>query len=140
MATLGQAGALGRYQSVGTYSAVSAADKLRLVHLLMQGARDRIAKAKAHLIRGEVSGKGEEISRAISLLDGLRASLDEEEGGEIARNLDGLYDYMMRRLLTANLDDDISVLDEVAALMSELHDGWQGVLDQADRLMEAEAR
>jgi flagellar protein FliS len=133
------AGALGRYQSVGTYSAVSAADKLRLIHLMMQGARDRIAKAKSHLRRGEISSKGEQISRAIALIDGLRASLDADEGGEIARNLDGLYEYMMRRLLGANLDDDIDALDEVATLMGELQDGWQGVLNQTDELM-AQAR
>ena len=139
MSISGQTGALGRYQSVGTYSAVSAADKLRLVHLMMQGARDRIAKAKAHLHRGEISAKGEQISRAIALVDGLRASLDASEGGDIARNLGGLYEYMMRRLLSANLDDDMAALDEVASLMSEIHDGWKGVVDQSDRILEANA-
>lgn len=135
MSLSNRANALGRYQSVGTYSAVSAADKLRLVHLMMQGARDRIAKAKSHLHRGEVSRKGEEISRAIALIDGLRASLDRDEGGQIAQNLERLYEYMMHRLLGANLDDDVAALDEVAGLMSELHDGWRGVLTQTDELM-----
>ena len=138
MSISNQAGALGRYQSVGTYSAVSAADKLSLVKLMMQGARDRIAKAKAHLRRGEISGKGEEISRAIALIDGLRASLDRDDGGDIARNLDSLYEYMMRRLLGANLNDDVDALDEVASLMGELQDGWQGVLKQADEVMQTQ--
>lgn len=130
-----QASALGRYQSVGTYSAVSAADKLRLVHLMMQGARDRIAKARAHLRRGEISAKGEQISRAIALVDGLRASLDVSEGGSIGRNLEDLYVYMIRRLLSANLNDDERALDEVASLMTQIHDGWQGVVDQSNGLL-----
>ena len=105
MSVLNQASALGQYQSVGTYSAVSAADKLHLVNLMMQGTRDRIAQARAHLRRGEISAKGEQISRAIALVDGLRASLDEGDGGQIARNLANLYAYMIRRLLSANLND-----------------------------------
>ena len=97
---------IGQYQSVGNYAAVSAADKLKLVQLMMQGAQDRIARAKGHLLRGEISGKGEQIGRAIQLIDGLRASLDRAEGADIAANLDRLYDYMMRRLLQSNLQDD----------------------------------
>lgn len=135
MSVSNQARALGQYQSVGTYSAVSAADKLRLVQLMMQGSRDRIAQAKSHLRRGEISAKGEQISRAIALIDGLRASLDEGEGGQIAQNLENLYVYMIRRLLTANLNDDETALDEVANLMTELQDAWKGVLDQSHEVM-----
>ncbi|MGD2168272.1 MAG: flagellar export chaperone FliS [Gammaproteobacteria bacterium] len=135
MSVPNQASALGRYQSVGTYSAVSAADKLRLVNLMMQGARDRIARARSHLQRREISAKGEQISRAIALVDGLRASLDVSEGGQIARNLEDLYTYMIRRLLSANLNDDEAALDEVANLMAEIQDGWQGVLNQSSGLL-----
>jgi flagellar protein FliS len=101
----------------------------------MQGSRDRIAQAKSHLRRGEISAKGEQISRAIALIDGLRASLDEGEGGQIAQNLENLYVYMIRRLLTANLNDDEAALDEVANLMTELQDAWKGVLDQSHEVM-----
>ena len=135
MSVLNQASALGQYQSVGTYSAVSAADKLHLVNLMMQGTRDRIAQARAHLRRGEISAKGEQISRAIALVDGLRASLDEGGGGQIARNLGNLYAYMIRRLLSANLNDDEAALDEVANLMAEIQDAWKGVLDQSNRIL-----
>ena len=135
MSTSNQASALGQYQSVGTYSAVSAADKLRLVHLMMQGARDRIGQARAHLRRGEISAKGEQTSRAIALVDGLRASLDEGEGGQIARNREKRDRYMIRRLLSANLNDDEGALDEVANLMAELQDAWKGVLDQSQQVM-----
>lgn len=135
MSVLNQASALGQYQSVGTYSAVSAADKLKLVNLMMQGTRDRIAQARSHLRRGEISAKGEQISRAIALVDGLRASLDEGEGGQIARNLENLYTYMIRRLLTANLNDDEAAMDEVANLMAEIQDAWKSVLDQSSKIM-----
>jgi len=135
MSVPNQAGALGQYKSVGNYSAVSAADKLRLVNLMMQGARDRIAQARSHLRRGEISSKGEQISRAISLVDGLRAALDESEGGQIARNLDNLYTYMITRLLNANLNDDEASLDEVANLLAEIQDAWRGVVEQSNRLL-----
>lgn len=131
--------ALGQYQSIGAYSSVSAADKLRLVQLMMQGAQDRIATAKGHIARGEISGKGEQIGRAIQLIDGLRTSLDAAEGGEIAANLGGLYEYMMRRLLLANVNDDIEVLDEVFGLMNEVKDAWNEVLHQSETILASQA-
>jgi flagellar protein FliS len=126
---------IGQYQSVGNYAAVSAADKLRLVQLMMQGAQDRIARAKGHLMRGEISGKGEQIGRAIQLIDGLRASLDRTEGADIAANLDRLYDYMMRRLLQANLQDDAAGLDEVSSLLGEVKGAWEDVVRQSQDVL-----
>ena len=133
-----QGHAVGQYQSIGNYSAVSAADKLRLVQLMMQGVQDRVAKARGHIARGEISSKGEQIGRAIQLIDGLLASLDDAEGGDIARNLAGLYEYMMRRLLVANANDDSDVLDEVSGLMKEVKEAWDEVLHQSESIIAAQ--
>ncbi|MGE3774228.1 MAG: flagellar export chaperone FliS [Gammaproteobacteria bacterium] len=48
-------------------------------------------------------------------------------GGEVAENLDGLYDYMLRRLVEANLANDLAMLDEVVKLLNEIRDGWNGI-------------
>lgn len=126
---------VGRYQSVDRFSAVAGADKLRLVQLMMQGAKERIARAKGHVQRGEVSQKGEQIGRAIQLIDGLRASLDRDAGTEIAGNLERLYDYMIRKLLEANLNDDIELLDEVGSLLNEVKAGWDDLMRQAQAII-----
>ncbi|MGD8339323.1 MAG: flagellar export chaperone FliS [Gammaproteobacteria bacterium] len=133
------AAALGQYRNVTAYTAGSASDRLQLVELLMQGALDGIASAKGHIARGDVSSKGEQISRAIALLDGLRVSLDHSQGKEVSANLERLYEYMMRRLLQANVDDSTEILDEVSGLLKEIRSGWKGVMEQSRELLEAGA-
>ena len=59
-----------------------------------------------------------------SIIDGLKVSLDMEKGGEIATNLESLYDYMQRQLLMANLENKTQNLDEVLSLLNEIRTGW----------------
>ena len=97
--------------------------------MLMEGALSRIAKAGANIKRREIALKGENISWAISIIEGLRSSLDHSHGGEIAGNLERLYDYMIRRLLEANLHSDLDKLGEAHRLMREIKAGWDGIGD-----------
>ena len=71
--------------------------------------------------------KGELIGKAIGIIGGLRAGLNLEEGGELAVNLDNLYDYMSRRLLEANLKNSVEPLDEVADLLRNVKSGWDAI-------------
>jgi flagellar protein FliS len=115
--------ALVQYRAVNAYGAASG-DRLQLILRLMTGAIDRIVTASGHMRRRELAAKGEAIGRAIGIIDGLRTSLDKERGGNIATNLESLYDYMTRRLLEANLRNDERGLDEVAELLGEIRSAW----------------
>jgi flagellar protein FliS len=100
--------------------------------MLIDGALDRIATAKGCLQRGQVAAKGQQISTAISIVGGLRASLDMDAGQEIARNLHELYTYMERRLFEANLKNDPQILDEVSGLIRQIKDAWDAIADQVE--------
>jgi len=117
-------GAAHVYAQVGSEAAVTDAEPHHLIELLLDGALSRIAAAKGHMQRGEVAPKGECIGKAITIVDGLRAALDHNKGGEIARNLGDLYNYMEYRLLEANLCNDPAKLDEVVGLLGEIRDAW----------------
>jgi flagellar protein FliS len=120
--------ALKAYSQVGVESGVAAADPHKLILMLFEGASVAIANAKRHMQAKEVKQKCEAISKASLIIDGgLKASLDLNVGGELARNLADLYDYMEQRLIIANLKNDISILDEVAKLLSELHQAWEAI-------------
>lgn len=116
--------ALREYRAVSAEAPAAEASPHQVVALLMQGALDRMSSAKGCMARGEVSEKGAALSQAITLLDGLRAGLDAERGGEIARNLDALYGYLQRRLVEANLHDDRKGIDEAASLLAEIRAAW----------------
>lgn len=119
--------AVQQYNKISVSSGVESASPHRLIQMLMLGALEKINTAKGHMARGEVSSKGGNISWAISIIDGLRASLDLNTGGEIAQNLDDLYDYMTRRLARANIENDADILDEVASLLRSIKLSWDDV-------------
>jgi flagellar protein FliS len=120
-------GAVKQYSQVGVASAVEAASSHRLINMLMDGALEKMAMARGFMARKDIAHKGSHISWAISIIDGLRASLDKDTGGEIATNLDDLYDYMGRRLLRANAENNPDILDEVIALMRSIKSAWETI-------------
>ena len=111
------------YQTIGSTSSIESASRERLVQMLLDGALERIAVARGHMQRNEVARKGEQIGRAISIVEGLRASLNPE-AGEISANLEDLYTYIASRLLAANAANDESLLDEAASLLREIKSAW----------------
>ena len=114
----------GAYQQVRSHGGVESADPHGLITLLMDGALERMVKARAHMQRGETAAKGEAISRCIEILGGLRDSLDPKADPAMVGRLDALYDYMSRRLLQANIRDDTTLIDEVSQLLQQVRDSW----------------
>lgn len=125
--------AMKQYQQVSIQSGIMDASPHRLVQMLMEGFLERIAFAKGNIDRNEIAKKGENISRAITIVNGLQSSLNKEAGGEIAENLSNLYDYMSLRLVLANSNNDISMLDEVSRLMLEIKSGWDNMPEEYKR-------
>lgn len=115
------------YTQVNKYSGVTDASPHRLVEMLLEGALEKLAKAKYFLKRGELVTKGETIGQAIAIIGGLQSGLNIDAGGELAENLDRLYDYMARRLLQANMENDENIIDEVSSLLKEIKTGWDAI-------------
>jgi len=116
-----------QYKQVGVQSGLAEATPYRLVQMLMDGALERVNKAKGTMQSHDFIEKGRYITSAMSIIDGLRGSLDFEVGGEIAVNLDNLYEYMNRRLMESNTSNNPDLLDEVSQLMSTIKEGWDGI-------------
>lgn len=116
------------YAKVGVETGVVAATPHQLIVMLFEGAMVSIANALQQMKAGNMSDKGQSISKAIAIIDnGLRASLDKKVGGKIAESLDSLYDYMSNRLLIANLQNKPEILEEVYRLLKELKEAWDGI-------------
>ena len=119
------------YQRVNTQTSITDADPHRLIQLLYNGALERINMAKARMQAKDFEGKGKLISKAIEIIGGLRGFLDFEKGGDLAVQLEGLYDYMERTLFEANRHNDVQKLEEVANLLRSIKDGWDGIREEA---------
>ena len=119
--------AMQQYQQVGVHSGIMDASPHKLVQMLMEGVLEKLALAKGNINRQEFAEKGANITKAMNIIGGLRASLDMDVGGEIAQNLDDLYDYMIRRLMLANSRKDNAILNEVNNLMVDIKISWETI-------------
>lgn len=116
------------YARVGLETGVIAASPHKLILMLFEGARIALSSALMHMRNGEITAKGEAISKAIAIISsGLQASLDVKAGGELAQQLHALYDYMSRRLLQANLHNKPEYIEEVVRLLGELNEAWEAI-------------
>jgi flagellar secretion chaperone FliS len=121
------------YSRVGVETGVQGASPHKLVTMLFDGYFESLMRAKAAMAAGQIDVKGQEIGRAVRIVEeGLKASLDLRAGGSLAADLSELYAYVTRRLTHANLKNDAAALDECHALVKPLHDAWQAIAPQVE--------
>ncbi len=100
------------------------ADPLKLVLMLYRGAIDAVVAARRHVVEKNIRERSDAITRAMEIINQLMFSLDHAAGGDISRNLGGLYAYMQSRLIEANSQQTEPPLAEVEKLLSTLLEGW----------------
>lgn len=122
--------AVQNYSNVKVHSSVETASPHRLIQMLLEGALERIAQAKGAMVQNQIARKGELIGKAVAIVGGLQGSLNDKEGGALAANLDGLYDYIIRRLTQANYENNTEYLDECGRLLGEIKTAWDAIGNQ----------
>ncbi|MFT5721908.1 MAG: flagellar protein FliS [Motiliproteus sp.] len=119
--------ALKQYNSIDIRTSIDSASPHKLIIMLFDGALTAITRAKGLIGQKDMAGKGQQIQKASEIMIGLKSSLDLEQGGEVAANLDALYDYILGRLMVANRQVDVEPLNEVSALLTEIKGGWSAI-------------
>jgi flagellar protein FliS len=116
------------YQQISIESDVRGADPHRLIVLLFDGAESAMQQALVLLAANDYKGKSDALMKAIDIiLSGLSASLDTEQGGDLAQNLKALYEYMVSRLVYANVHKDAAAIREVQGLLGEIASAWREI-------------
>ncbi len=118
----------GLYQQVGVETRLSGAGPHQLVAMLFDGFMEALAQGRGAMRAGQTELKGQALGRAVRIVEeGLRAGLDLNAGGTLARDLDELYTYLCMRLTMANLRNDEAGLDECQRLVQPLQQAWAAI-------------
>jgi len=114
---------------IGAYkeATISTQSRGRLIVMLYDGAIKFLKLAIRELEAGNYAAKGQYINRAQDIINELNAVLDMEAGGEISKNLRGLYLFMNRHLGQANAKRDPKMIQDVITLLDELNQGWKTI-------------
>ncbi|GGO69343.1 flagellar export chaperone FliS [Bowmanella pacifica] len=119
------------YRSTAVEGRAAGADIHKLVLMLFDGFLEELERVAGHIQAKRFDKKAQGIERLLRILGGLDASLDHDNGGEIAKNMKSLYGHCGQALLQASLKNDVQQLDSVKAVMTDLQQGWLGLGSQA---------
>jgi flagellar protein FliS len=120
------------YKRVHIETSVSGAAPHQLVCLLFDALLSNITRARGCLQRKDIAGKGHAIGLAVRILEeGLKAGLDARGGTEIVETLRTLYDCVIARLTTANMNNDDAMLGECSRLIEPVHAAWLSIAGTA---------
>lgn len=114
---------------------IMTASPAMLVFMLYDKAIASLKEAIAAIDEGRIEARWRANARALEIVAHLQGTLDLDKGGEIARNLDRLYGYMMMRLPKVDLRNDAQVAREVIGLLEPLRDSWRELANQGDKPM-----
>lgn len=129
---------LQQYAQTNVETGIENATPHRLVQMLYEGALDRLAQAKGAMLRKDYEGKAKLINRVIEILTSLQGGLEMDRGGEIADNLNALYDFMIRHLVKASAQNSPDMLEEVAELLRDVKSGWDAMPDEYKKMSKAQ--
>jgi len=108
---------------------ISTASPEQILLMLYDGAIRFTRRAISGIEENKPELKRSGISKAMAIISEFSNSLNHEIGGEIAEDLDALYDFMIRELVAGNLHDDIKKLKVVEKLLVDLRESWGEAVD-----------
>ena len=111
---------------VNTYrdQEILTASPARLVAMLYDKAVSCLHDAIAAIEAGDIERRYKSTTRASEIITHLAVTLDMERGGEIAKNLEQLYRFMLKHLLDVNIRNDAKAAADVIRLLEPLRASW----------------
>lgn len=107
-------------------NSVTTASPGELTLMLYNGCLKFLVKGKEAIIDNNIQEKNTNIQKAQAIIKELMVTLNTDQ--DVAKQMLSLYDYMNRRLIEANIKNDISMIDEVIELTTDFRDTWKQVI------------
>lgn len=103
---------------------VSTTDQGKLILICYDVAIKSCQQARELMEEKKAAEKAKRIYKAQDAITELMVSLDRDKGGTFAKRLFALYDYFNWRLSEANVQDSVSMVEEVLRHLKSLREAW----------------
>ncbi|WOT06245.1 flagellar export chaperone FliS [Shewanella youngdeokensis] len=120
-------GSLQSYRKVSLDSSLAVASPHKVIQMMFAGALERLAQGRYAIEQNNLELKGVSLGKAVSIIAGLNSSLNMDAEGDVAGNLSALYDFMLRRVSEANINNDVTGIDEAAKILRMIKEGWDAI-------------
>ena len=120
-------GSIKSYRKVSLDSEIAVASPHRIIQMMFDGALLRLAQSRYAIENNDIASKGVFINKAIGIINGLNGSLNMDDTDSVASNLAELYDFMLRRITEANLNNDVAAIDDVTSILRTIKEGWDAI-------------
>lgn len=117
------------YQKYKT-NAVQTASREKILLMLYEGAIKFTKLAMKGMEEKKIADKGYYIGRAYDIIMELNNTLDHKVGGDISKNLEALYIFMMEQYTKANFKNEMAPLQENLKILENLYSGWQQAIEK----------
>ena len=130
-------GSLQSYRKVSIDSSIGVASPHKVIQMMFSGALERLAQGRYAIEQNNLELKGVSLGKAISIVAGLNSSLNMEAEGDVASNLSALYDFMIRRISEANLNNDVKAIDDATDILRVIKEAWDTIPSEQHELSSA---
>jgi len=113
--------------------AIKTANRGQLLIMLYEAAIQNVKKASLAIEKKDLVAKGKSITKTHDIINELLNTLDFEVGGEIARNLESLYNFITEQLVKANIENSTEALSAVESTLSTLLSGWRIAVEEVSK-------
>jgi flagellar secretion chaperone FliS len=108
---------------------VTTATPQKILIMLYEGAIKFIIIARQRMIEKKIAEKGKYIGKAIAIVSELMNTLDHDQGGQLAVDIENLYMFVNDKLIEGNIKNDIQCLDDAEKILKTLLTAWQDVIE-----------
>jgi len=112
---------------------VGTASQTQILIMLYEAAVKHVRAAIRSVEDGNAEKKGTSIGKAHDIVNELSNTLDFEAGGDIAVELDRLYNFIIDQLVKANAENSVDALKSVDNILTNLLEGWRGAVEQLSK-------
>jgi flagellar protein FliS len=108
---------------------ISTSTQGQLILMLYDGALQAVNQAIQCMSRKEIAEQSRHILKAQDIINELSSALDMKQGGEVAKTLNQLYQFVLNQLIQANITSDTLYLESIIKVLTPLRDAWSRITE-----------